>query len=352
MNKEKEPVFTSAIRNFLNTIFIILGAIVGVVFIAITISFFSRPYGHTPKTSINLVADANGNRKLLSQNSPAILRIDIEGFIGSKFLNDKTIQKLLLASQESPLKKGRIKGILVVFRTPGGVAYDSDAIYQALQTYKHKYNVPIYGYVDGMCASGGMLISAACDKLNSNASGVIGSVGVKIGPFFNVSKLMDRFGIESKTLYEGKDKDILNPFQTWKKEDDKSIQNILDYEYKRFVDTLCKGRKTLNKQKLIDVYGAQVFNPQSAQEKGFIDEANSSYSETLQELTVVAGISADTPYQVIQIKLHRPYFANLVESKAFPFNTEIKHTFDFGDAFDLSLVNKVLTIYSPSDETL
>ena len=67
---------------------------------------------------------------------------------------------------------------------PGGAADDSVGIYRALCEYKKKYNVPIYAFVDGLCASGGMYIACAADKIYATPSSVIGSVGVIMGPLF------------------------------------------------------------------------------------------------------------------------------------------------------------------------
>ena len=71
---------------------------------------------------------------------------------------------------------------------------------------------------------------------------VIGSIGVVAGPFFNAYALMEKIGLEAKTLTEGKDKDSLNMFRPWKSDEGASIQEILSAQYERFVDLVAQSR--------------------------------------------------------------------------------------------------------------
>lgn len=65
---------------------------------------------------------------------------------------------------------------LVYINTPGGTVVDADGIYRALLEYKTKYDVPIYAYIDGLCASGGMYVALAADKIFASDVSLIGSV--------------------------------------------------------------------------------------------------------------------------------------------------------------------------------
>ncbi|MEI8301422.1 MAG: hypothetical protein WCG10_07455, partial [Chlamydiota bacterium] len=72
----------------------------------------------------------------------------------------------------------------------------------------------------------------------------------------------------------------------------------------------------LNKDKLINEYGAQVYAAPLAQELGFIDKANASYSQTLKELTVAAGLKENESYQVVELKLNKSFLAQLIETNS------------------------------------
>ncbi|MFI5264393.1 MAG: S49 family peptidase, partial [Candidatus Kapaibacterium sp.] len=91
-------------------------------------------------------------------------------------------------SQEGDFKNNRVKGILLYMDTPGGYSTDSDTIYRLLMEYKKQYKVPIYAYVDGLCASGGMYIAITADKIMASDTSLIGSIGVIAPTFMNFTK--------------------------------------------------------------------------------------------------------------------------------------------------------------------
>src|SRR5690606_22323692 len=115
------------------------------------------------------------------------LQINVHGVIGDakSGIDTKMAQNILLDSRTGDFKNERGKGILLHMNTPGGTVVDSDNIYRMLKTYKERYKVPVFAFVDGLCASGGMYISCAADKVYAGPASIIGSVGVIIGPFFN-----------------------------------------------------------------------------------------------------------------------------------------------------------------------
>ena len=67
----------------------------------------------------------------------------------------------------------------------------------------------------------------------------------------------------------------------------------------------------ISKEKLIEVYGANVFIAKTAKEYGYIDEVNSSYDAALTALVKTAGIEENTKYQVLQIEPHQSIFREL-----------------------------------------
>ncbi len=347
MDVFRESIFTSALRSFCKAFFTILGILVGIALVGIIFSVMPESVNLPEKSTISITADSNGDRAILSDSSPIILRINIHGVIGTKDLMANHIEELLLASQSDLIKQGRIKGLLLHMHTPGGVAIDSDTIYRHLKVYKEKYQIPIYAYVDGVCASGGMYIAAAADKIYTSPTGMIGSIGVRLGPLFNFSEIMDKIGVKSLTFTEGKGKDMLNPFRPWVPEEDVSLKNIMAYDYSRFVDVIVSNRPRVSKDKLITVYGAQIFAPPEAESIGYIDMANSSYNQTLMALTDHAGIGKDEKYQVIELQIHKPIFSDLIKGASLLLSGTIKHTVEFPSELNPDLMNKVLYLYQP-----
>ncbi|NGX47246.1 MAG: putative signal peptide peptidase SppA [Chlamydiae bacterium] len=347
MNISRESIFISALRGFVKSFAVVIGIALGGFLIIIGIGAVSNTVSMPDKSQLSVSADANWNRKLLPDTTPVILRINVHGVIGTSKLKEKYFKDVLLDSQDGVLKGNRVKGILLHVNTPGGTATDSSAIYQLLKEYKEKYKVPIYAFVDGLCASGGMYISSAADQIYSTENSVIGSVGVRIGPAFNFSGAMEKVGIQSLTLTEGKNKDALNPFRPWKPGEDDSIKAILASEYVTFVNVVTENRKRLNKEELVNEYGANVFAAEKAQELGYIDNGNASYDQALAALVKAAGIKEEDKYQVLEIEPYQSILKELAENKTSLLGGKIKHIFPTGAYTTSEMSGQILYLYQP-----
>jgi len=315
MNFTRESIFVAAVRSLCTSLAAVLGIALGIGLVAMGLSFVAGSAQYLPPKSEPLIMpDAEGSRTLLSSQSPAILRIDLRGIIGVGDLTGDKIENILLDSRDDFLHGDRVKGILLYIDTPGGASDDCAAIYRALSNYKAKFGVPIYAYVDGMCASAGMYIACVADKIYASPSSVIGSVGVRLGPIFNFSGAMEKYGVSSLTLTQGKDKDALNPFRPWKPDEDADLKVVMAALYDRFLTVVTTARPKLNKEKLVNEYGAYVFIAQQAQELGYIDEGDMDYSKSLSALAAAAQIPEKEHYQVVQLIPSHPFLASLAQS--------------------------------------
>lgn len=262
-------------------------------------------------------------------SAPAILQVNIHGVIGDpQKIDAELMSHILIDSRTGLLAGDRVKGILLHFNTPGGTVVDSDDIYRMLNEYKQRYKVPVYGYVDGLCASGGMYIASSADKIFAGPASIIGSVGVVIGPFFNVFDLMEKIGVQARTITAGLDKDALNPTRPWKEGEDLSIKAITDFMYNRFVNIVTEARPQLDKTKLIQEYGAHVFDCVTAERLGYVDYAMASRDEALKALLQAANIGSENNYQVVTLTPKNPWLSDIVSGKSPLFTGKIEHTFD------------------------
>ena len=303
MEYTRESIFFASVRSFFKAFGALLGIFAAIMVFAILFLFSEASQCNTPdKSKCTILPDAEGNTTMLSTTDPAILHLDIHGVIGLNEMTAKLFAQTMRDSREDFLGSNRVKGIILHIDTPGGTVTDADDIYRTLLAYKKKYNVPIYAYIDGICASGGMYIASAADKIFASPSSMIGSVGVLLGPNFNFSSAMDKVGISSMTMTRGIDKDMLNPFRPWKQGEDASLQAVITHLYNRFVDIVTHGRPQMSREKLVNEYGAQVFDSDGAQQRGYIDVADTDYDSALTELVKAAQIHEGQKYQVVQLE--------------------------------------------------
>src|SRR6267154_4726908 len=113
MEYARESILVSAVRTFCKAFAGIIGILIGIVLIFFAMMMFSSPDIYPPKSTLVISPDANGNRDLLPQSSPVILKLDIQGVIGQGDLTTDKVQNSLFDSREGMLAQDRVKGILL-----------------------------------------------------------------------------------------------------------------------------------------------------------------------------------------------------------------------------------------------
>jgi protease-4 len=347
MEMNRESIFVSIIRSFCKAFFAVIAVFLALFIVIAVYGLFSSPYEPEQKTAIAIRPDLQDHLEVQPYNSPVILRINIHGVIGDPMkLDSDTIENILVDSNRG-LLKNRVKAILLHFNTPGGTSGDSDNIYRMLAAYKEKYKIPVYGFVDGLCASGGMYISCAADRMYANPTSLIGSVGVIMGPFFNFVEGLNKIGITAETITQGLDKDSMNPFRPWKPDEDASFRTLMAFLYHRFVDLVALTHPRMNKDLLVNEYGANVFDGPGAMQRGYIDVADTDYKSALYDLMVAANIDPNRPYQVMELTPKFNVFNQLSASAALLFTGKIEHHFNLHDKGTSFIRDQFAYLYEP-----
>lgn len=341
-----ESLWRSLLRSFLSTFAKVTAFILALILGVLLISTIQQTEDEIPNNfDAEILPNADGVRKKASSSAPVILQIDIKGVIGAEGLEQKDIESLLVESRENSLKSDRVKAILLMINTPGGGASDADGIYRALMEYKARYKVPVVAYVDGLCASGGMFVACAADEIVATKMSMIGSIGVITSAFLNVSKTMEKIGVDSLTLYAGKGKDDLNPLRPWKEGEAKNFKEIIEASYKQFVDLVVKHRPQIGRERLVNDFGANIYIAEQAKEYGYIDDLVEGRGEALKKLLTKLSIEDDF-YQVIRLDSTN-WLAQLLKSESPLFTGKIKHQLFSIDALPERLMNQPLYLYRP-----
>lgn len=341
----RDSILWSALKACFVTLFGMVGLCLGLIPVILIFSGVTHNGENAPAAeyAIEILPNAHGKRKALSTDEPVILSIPIDGVIGLNQTTQHHIRKMLVESREGVLGE-RVKGILLTFETPGGTVIDADGIYRALKEYKELYNVPVYAYVDGMCASGGVYIASAADKIYASKASIIGSVGVITPSYLNYAALLEKVGVSALTLYAGKGKDDLNPLRTWRTGEQVPLQNIIDLFYDQFVDVVCTNRPQINREKLVQDYGANVFMAEKAMENGYLDGMGLSRNQALQLLLDHLQIEG-THYSVVQMT-NNSWFNALFNRESPFFTGTVKHELKMGLGMDEGLQGKFLYLYT------
>ena len=332
----QESIFSSSIRSFLKTFFGFAGILAVIIPLLLLISIISSKEAPS-NLQAKLMPDANGKQIALNKEKPVILNISIKNIIGMNEITAEKIENILYESRQGIFENNRVKAILLDLNTPGGTSYDSNAIYKSLKKYSSQYEVPIYAYAEHLCASGGMYIAAAADMVFADELTLLGSIGAKLMPFMNFSEAMSKIGIQSETIIAGKNKDDMNSFRPWRDNESQSMQKIVNFYYDDFVNVMTSERP-IDRKKLVQEYGANIFPATKALKIGYIDSIAQDRETVISALAKTAGLEE---YSVVSLEYTS--WKKLLENKS-AFSGKILGQLGFAPE-QSSLTNRPLYLY-------
>lgn len=180
----------------------------------------------------------------------------------------------LLKQIEHVGKDDKVKGILLVVDSPGGLVADSHEIYHRLKQLEVEKKKPIFVQMKRMAASGGYYISMGAGpqgRIFAEPTTWTGSIGVII-PRYNASQLADKIGISSEPLKTGEFKDALNPFRPMTDNERKLWADILDQSFQKFIKVIDENRDGLDADAVKALATGQIYTADDAVKNKLVDE--------------------------------------------------------------------------------
>jgi signal peptide peptidase SppA len=194
--------------------------------------------------------------------------------------------ELLKDEIESAILDEDIKSIFLDIESPGGSV---DGIFELSDfIYESRGTKPIHAFANGLMASAAYLIGSAADKIIGTQSAQIGSIGV-ITKHFDYSRRNEQDGVVETIITAGKYKAIGSDNKPLSKEDEKYIQERLDYFYTMFVDSVARNKGVSAETVLSDMADGRIFIGQQAKDAGLIDEIG-TFELGLEQCNPVEGI--------------------------------------------------------------
>ncbi len=228
---------------------------------------------------------------LRRKSKKRMARIIIDGPI------DGGTRKLFLKAIKQ-IEDREFPALLLRIDSPGGTVGDSQEIHAALLRLREKgcHVVASFGNIS---ASGGVYVGVGAEKIVANAGTITGSIGVILRGN-NLSKLLEKIGIQFETVKSGIYKDILSPDRSLTKEERTLLQSLIDSSYNQFVEAVAKGRN-LKVDEVKKFADGRVFTGLQAKELGLVDEIGDENSARL-----LASQMADLDEKLQPITLGRP----------------------------------------------
>ena len=235
--------------------------------------------------------------------SGLIIRSQETGFFG---IEQDPVETLVKQIQCAKMDTD-VKGILLCIDSPGGGVNASDEIYNALKAFRESCdNRRILVHIRDIGASGAYYVAMAADYIMAEPTSVIGSIGV-IMQNLNLKQLSEKIGINAITIKSGKNKDLLNPFESVDTNQVAILQEVVNSLQNRFSNLVINNRG-INSEDIID---GRIFISDVALKEGLIDSIGYLEDATKQ----LSILLQDEPLYVIRYDQKNSFWGSVLESR-------------------------------------
>ncbi len=206
----------------------------------------------------------------INQTNKHVAVVEVTGMISSA---GPVHPDVILPHIQNAVKNDNCVGIILKINSPGGSATQSKIIFDEIKKIRSTTDKKIYAVIDDVGASGGYYIAASADQIFSSSSSIVGSIGVRLDSF-NVSRLMDKLGVDSQTLSSGKDKTMLDPFLPLTPKHRIHLERLLQNIHNQFIQDIESSRGDKITE---DVFTGLFWTGIEAKRIGLIDDLLSTY---------------------------------------------------------------------------
>jgi protease-4 len=194
------------------------------------------------------------------------IKKDYIGYINiDSVISDESIN---LGVLENLREDKHLKGLIVKINSPGGAVVASQRTYKALKALKEE--IPVVATMQDMAASGGYMAALGADKIYAHESTITASVGVK-AESSEIVELADKLGIKFNVIKSGEHKASLNPIEKLGEEDRKIILEMVNSNFKYFLELVSQNRD-ISHEVINKISDGRIVNGIQAKEMNLVDE--------------------------------------------------------------------------------
>lgn len=137
-------------------------------------------------------------------------------------------------------KDDNVKGLVLRVNSPGGSAYGSEQIWEAIEYFK-KQKKPVAVSMGDYAASGGYYISCGADRIFADRYTITGSIGI-FGLIPNIKGLTEKIGLNAEMVSTNPQAQLFTLFSPLDEHQMASLQQMVDDGYNLFVKRCADGR--------------------------------------------------------------------------------------------------------------
>lgn len=182
----------------------------------------------------------------------------------------------IVASEMVPLilklaEDKKIDGLVMYVNSPGGSAFASEQIWEALQQYKSLSGNPYYVSMSDYAASGGYYISCGADRIFATPVTLTGSIGI-FGLIPNAKNLLsDKLGINTSTVKTNANGNFPSLMEPMTDQQKAAMQGYVEQGYELFTSRCAQGRH-IPQDSIKKIGEGRVWDGREALRLGLVDE--------------------------------------------------------------------------------
>lgn len=181
----------------------------------------------------------------------------------------------IISALRNAFKADRSKAVVMRINSPGGSPVQAGYVYDEIKRLRGLHpEKKVYAVISDIGASGAYYIAAAADEIYADKASLVGSIGV-ISSSFGFVDLIDKVGVERRTLTAGENKAFLDPFSPLREEDREFWQTVLNTTHQQFIGQVKAGRGDRLKGG-DELFSGLVWTGEQALELGLVDGLGSS----------------------------------------------------------------------------
>ncbi len=167
-----------------------------------------------------------------------------------------------------------IAGLVLRVNSPGGSAFASEQIWEALQQFKEKTGVPFYVSMGDVAASGGYYISCGADRIYAQPTTITGSIGI-FGMIPDIQGLLDKhLGVTTSTVQTNANGNFPTILQAMTPDQADKMQQFVNRGYDTFTKRVAAGRH-ISQDSVKVISEGRVWDGATAKNIGLVDSLGS-----------------------------------------------------------------------------
>ena len=202
--------------------------------------------------------------------------IKLHGMVGGQITTDKTLTPI-----KNAMKNPAAKTIILDIDSSGGYPTQSHIIKEEILRLKAMYpEKKVYAVAGDVMGSAAYHIALAADEIYASPTSIVGSIGVLM-PSYGFTGLLEKIGVEDRTLQVGKYKSLYSPTKPINEEEKTLLQLQIKQAYKVFVNDVLASRGDKLKGDKELLFSGAYWIGQNAVDNGIVDGIGNIYQVSL-----------------------------------------------------------------------